>query len=345
MTQSPTPALNKALIAAQAEMKNAAFNRRNPHHGNNYADLAAVRDATVDALARYGLAITQQTEYRDGEFLLVTTLLHESGEFREAVWPLPKLGEEAMVIVKGQPVRKFIGPQDIGGNLTYGRRYTWSAICGISSEEDDDAEHAQGNTPSRQPPQHPRQDAHRQQQPPQQPPQQQAQADRGAAFEDDVTLHDPEGNPVGSFREVKDAMRVVRAGLPRIGSLTRLQSFFEHNADLWAAIKEADGAAHKSIMSDINAKKKALQEEGGGEPGKPLPEGSTDGVKKIAMSYKADGSADVPKWKGAADKALPGYSDAQKLAFAAMHKEELEQVAEVMPAWAKKMREACGVPA
>lgn len=130
MNQSESlDALSKALAAAQGEMKNAVLNRVNPHFKNRYADLAAIRDAVVPALSKRGIAVTQFTDFRDGNSVLVTRLMHESGQWIEGVYPLTQQ----------------TNPQAMGSQLTYARRYTLSAIAGISADEDDDAEIATAN--------------------------------------------------------------------------------------------------------------------------------------------------------------------------------------------------------
>ena len=130
MNQSESlDALSKALAAAQGEMKNAVLNRVNPHFKNRYADLAAIRDAVVPALSKHGVAVTQFTDFRDGNSVLVTRLMHESGQWIEGAYPLTQQ----------------TNPQAMGSQLTYARRYTLSAIAGISADEDDDAEIATAN--------------------------------------------------------------------------------------------------------------------------------------------------------------------------------------------------------
>jgi hypothetical protein len=117
----------KDLAAAQSEMGNAAYNRTNPHFKSKYADFAAVREATLPVLTKYGFAIIQTTDLVDGVILLKTELAHKSGESRISSYP----------IAPGTP-------QQQGSALTYARRYSWSAITGIASEEDDDGNAAQG---------------------------------------------------------------------------------------------------------------------------------------------------------------------------------------------------------
>lgn len=128
-TSEATNELSKALAAAQGEMKNAALNRVNPHFKNRYADLAAIRDAVVPAMSKHGLAVTQTTDLSSEGFFLTTRVSHASGQWMESVYPLAV-----------NP-----NPQAMGSQLTYARRYSLSAIAGISADEDDDAEIAVAN--------------------------------------------------------------------------------------------------------------------------------------------------------------------------------------------------------
>lgn len=115
--------LATALAKAQGEMQNAQLNKVNPHFKSKYADLAAIRDATIPALSKNGLSIVQYTRLQDGALILRTRLLHVSGEFLESEYPLP------MAVDK---------PQQMGSAYTYGKRYSWAAMCGISADDDDD---------------------------------------------------------------------------------------------------------------------------------------------------------------------------------------------------------------
>ena len=121
----------EALCAAQAELPAAIKGSVNPHLRNKYADLNAIYEAARETLAKHGLAVVQTMQPTDGGKAHVrTTLLHKSGEWiaGELVMPLDRNG----------------GPQGMGSAITYARRYSLSAIIGIVTEEDDDAEAAQG---------------------------------------------------------------------------------------------------------------------------------------------------------------------------------------------------------
>lgn len=113
-----------ALAKAQQSMKNATLNKVNPHFRSKYADLAGIRDAVIPALAANGIAVVQTLGgAADGGNLLMTRLVHTSGQWIESDCPVPFSGDM----------------QKMGSAITYARRYSLSAICGISADEDDDA--------------------------------------------------------------------------------------------------------------------------------------------------------------------------------------------------------------
>lgn len=123
--------LAKALAGAQAELSPATKNAKNPHLKNRYADITAVYEAIRQVLPHHGLAVVQTMVPKEGNIACVrTTLMHESGEWiaGEINMPLPTMGNNA--------------PQQMGSAITYARRYSLSAIVGVVSEDDDDAEGA-----------------------------------------------------------------------------------------------------------------------------------------------------------------------------------------------------------
>ncbi len=137
-TSEQIDALAKDLAKAHQHLKNAAKTAENPHFKSKYADLAVIRDTTAPVLANWNLAIVQTTDFNDdGRFYLLTRLIHVSGQWIESAYPLPFIPDK---------------PQTMGSAITYARRYTWSAICGIAAGLDDDGEAAQsyeGNGSSR----------------------------------------------------------------------------------------------------------------------------------------------------------------------------------------------------
>ena len=119
----------KALATAQAKIENATLNKINPHFKSKYADLASIIDSIREPLSANGLAVTQTTQIREGGMILQTILMHTSGQWISAEYPLPNTAR----------------PQEMGSALTYARRYSLSAIICNSADEDDDANVAETN--------------------------------------------------------------------------------------------------------------------------------------------------------------------------------------------------------
>jgi hypothetical protein len=112
-----------ALLTAQRNITFAAKTAKNPHFKVQYADLPSVIDAVKDALNDAGIVFIQTpTPSEDGRLHLVTRMIHESGEWIEdtAVCAMPK--QDA---------------QGFGSAMTYLRRYSLAAFCGLYQADDD----------------------------------------------------------------------------------------------------------------------------------------------------------------------------------------------------------------
>ncbi len=123
--------ISGALAKAQAEFQTPKRTKEamvTATRKYKYADLQDVYDSVREPLAKNGLAITHLTQEFAGQVELVTMLVHESGEFFRSIYPVKARAER---------------PQEMGSAMTYARRYTVSALLGIASEEDDDAQSAQ----------------------------------------------------------------------------------------------------------------------------------------------------------------------------------------------------------
>lgn len=124
--------LIEALAKAQLKFKpvlkqneNAAFTRGN--RISYYADLATYIDATQAALAEQGLVVTQWPDVAPEakSMSLVSFLMHSSGEWMRGRLTLPATGRDGFT------------PQSCGSSITYARRYSYAAITGCASEDDD----------------------------------------------------------------------------------------------------------------------------------------------------------------------------------------------------------------
>jgi hypothetical protein len=120
-----------AFLQAQKGFAPALKTATNPHFKSRYADLSAVVEAVIDSLNDNGIALLQVTHPSDTGVAIETLLIHESGE---------KLSGGILTV----PAAKQ-DPQGYGSCLTYARRYSLMATCGIAPEDDD------GNAASRKP--------------------------------------------------------------------------------------------------------------------------------------------------------------------------------------------------
>lgn len=127
----------KAFVAAQKGFAPALKSSTNPHFRSKYADLAACVEAVIDSLNSNGIALVQHTHECDGGVTVETVFLHESGETMS--------GGKLFV-----PASKN-DAQGYGSALTYARRYSLQAACGIAPE-DDDGNAATRGAPQRQAP-------------------------------------------------------------------------------------------------------------------------------------------------------------------------------------------------
>lgn len=115
--------LAEALSKAQGAMKPAVKDSVNPHFKSTYADLASCWAAIREPLAANGLAITQRLSTDAHGVRVETMLLHTSGEFlRDEFW---------------LPVSQKT-PIGYASAVTYARRYSLSAMVGLSSDSPDD---------------------------------------------------------------------------------------------------------------------------------------------------------------------------------------------------------------
>jgi len=120
-----------AFLKAQKGFAPALKTSTNPHFKSRYADLSAVVEAVIDSLNENGIGLLQVTHPSTTGVAIETILIHESGE---------KLSGGVLTV----PAAKQ-DPQGYGSALTYARRYSLMATCGIAPEDDD------GNAASKNP--------------------------------------------------------------------------------------------------------------------------------------------------------------------------------------------------
>lgn len=124
--------LSKALVETQKELKQPLKDAKNPFFKSEYVPLENVAEAITESATKHGLAFSQYaTTTETGNVSVGTIVFHENGEFIE----FPPL------ILKPENTK----PQSIGSAITYAKRYSLSAVFGITSDKDDDGNKANGN--------------------------------------------------------------------------------------------------------------------------------------------------------------------------------------------------------
>lgn len=124
--------ISSALVKAQKEFGPALKTSTNPAFRSRYADLSACVEAVIDALNNNDIFLMQPTHECSDGVIVETIFIHSSGEqMSSGKLHVPATKHDA---------------QGYGSALTYARRYSLMAACGIAPEDDD------GNNASKQMP-------------------------------------------------------------------------------------------------------------------------------------------------------------------------------------------------
>ncbi len=114
--------INQALVKFHANLKPIRKDAQNPFFKSDYLTLSGILDAVRHPLAANGLAVVQSMRVQDSYTILITRLLHESGEEISSEMNMPVLTD----------------PQKLGSLITYYKRYQLQALLGISTADEDD---------------------------------------------------------------------------------------------------------------------------------------------------------------------------------------------------------------
>lgn len=127
-TSATTGQIAAALAKAHIEIDNPELDGVNPHFKSRFSTLAAVLNAVRKPLAKHGIALLQSVAIEDGRVRVSTNLMHASGEWLRETMSFPLAG--------GSNV------QQAGSVVTYLRRYSLIALCGIVGDphQDDDGD-------------------------------------------------------------------------------------------------------------------------------------------------------------------------------------------------------------
>jgi hypothetical protein len=124
--------LAKALSAFQKDVKQPSKDKVNPFFKSSYVPLESVVEAITKVANKHGLSFIQYPMNQENKVGVVTVILHSSGEYIESE------------PIFATPVKQ--DAQATGSVITYLKRYSLSAMFGITSDEDDD-----GNLASQKP--------------------------------------------------------------------------------------------------------------------------------------------------------------------------------------------------
>ena len=124
--------LSQALVKFQSQLKPVNKDSENPFFKSHYADLSSILQSVMPLLSANGLALVQPMKVQDGHTILITKLIHESGETIESEMILPPHAD----------------PQKYGSLISYYKRYQLQALLGVSTkDEDDDANYVSNPSP------------------------------------------------------------------------------------------------------------------------------------------------------------------------------------------------------
>ena len=116
---------HKDLVGAFSDMPHITYDSTNPHFKSDYLSLSGLLNAVRPVLKKYNLCVTQdvRTDSNAKEIVIVTTLLHTSGQ----------KAESSQLRL---PVPNFT-PQGLGSVITYARRYSLLTFLGVAGEDTD----------------------------------------------------------------------------------------------------------------------------------------------------------------------------------------------------------------
>jgi hypothetical protein len=112
-----------ALVKAKKEFEPAIKGAINPHFESKYADLQTCLEAVNYPLLRHGIALIQASHPCSDGVIIETIFTHESGGILQCGQVHVPAGKNSA--------------QAYGSAMTYARRYSLMAACGIAGEDDD----------------------------------------------------------------------------------------------------------------------------------------------------------------------------------------------------------------
>lgn len=126
MREAGTPEQIAALYAAlgQAQAEFPKIEKTKSAYNYKYAPMDEIEEKIRPILVKHGLTVLHPIDHVNGKQAVGTLVTHVLGG---------RIACDGLIIQEG------IKMQDQGGHVTYGRRYGYCAMLGITSQDDDDA--------------------------------------------------------------------------------------------------------------------------------------------------------------------------------------------------------------
>lgn len=120
-----------ALVKFNSKVTQISKDAKNPYFKKDYATLDQIVNQIRPILTDNGLSVLQAPNtLENGNVLVKTLILHESGQFLESDGTSLKLAKN--------------DPQGAGAGITYARRYDLCAFLSLNTGDDDDGNGASG---------------------------------------------------------------------------------------------------------------------------------------------------------------------------------------------------------
>ena len=233
-----------ALVKAQKAFGPALKTSTNPAFRSKYAKLENCIEAVIDALNDNGIMLMQQTRACEDGVIVETTFIHESGEMLSGG-------------ILHVPAAKH-DPQGYGSALTYARRYSLQAACGIAPEDDDGEASMKAYRPQEKPADKPA--AKPVAQPAPQPKAAPAKMEgREGEWQLKVEVTPAEGNFTAWAEIVMDATKLA---LEQAKSEADTMALFRNNRNIYQRLEQEPGSnAYAALLEEFKAAKARFKKE------------------------------------------------------------------------------------
>lgn len=125
ITSESITAITTALCEVQKEIPTLGKDRAG--YGYKYLTLDNIIESVKPILCKHGIVIIQSVSEKENGIIINTRLQHISGEYFQDSFSLPKTEMKGVNNI-----------QALGASITYGRRYSLSAMLNIATDEDTD---------------------------------------------------------------------------------------------------------------------------------------------------------------------------------------------------------------